>query len=217
MLHESQQHCLLPALCQSCCCNLGLVGPPFPGLSCTRSAIAKAGPCWGGCWWPRSTLGLLGGQPHHLQAWLAQQPSGLGRRWGGVSEGVQQAGGGRQAAEAWGVRVTGSRLGWWAREGWGGRVFHGESRPETCHQGAPSTLHVASAQLAQPPATMGGEETSCPRRVYSCWKGFGFRYCCWDFVLFCFVSFFLVWLVFFLREGKKKFVIISSKAPIIYL
>ena len=128
-----------------------------------------------------------------------------------------RAGGGRQAAEAWGVRVTGSRLGWWAREGWGGRVFHGESRPETCHQGAPSTLHVASAQLAQPPATMGGEETSCPRRVYSCWKGFGFRYCCWDFVLFCFVSFFLVWLVFFLREGKKKFVIISSKAPIIYL
>lgn len=90
--------------------------------------------------------------------------------------------------------------------GRGGRIFHGESRPETCRQGAPSTLHVASAPPAQLPGRDGRGGSQLPCCVYSRQKGFGFRRCCWGLVWFCFVSFrfFFGLACLFLRGVKKK-------------
>lgn len=96
----------------------------------------------------------------------------------------------------------------WEMRGGGGRAGEAKSQPGREHPGAcvsGYTQHLAPHGPAG--AEDGGEEAGSPC-VYCRQKGLVFWF--WGF---CCVVFF--WLVCFLRG--KKFVIISSKSPVIYL
>lgn len=104
------------------------------------------------------------------------------------------------------MRVTGLCFGAQKGRGWGGRIFHGESRPP-CHQGAPSSLPVASAQLAWAASRDGRGRRPAALVVFTVVRKVLVFVVVVVGVLFCFVFvffLFLVWLVCFLKRAKKK-------------
>ena len=95
------------------------------------------------------------------------------------------------------MRATGLCLGQWARQGGGGEEELSMERadPKLVVRAHPALCMWPLLRRPSCQAATGGEETSCPvvftvvRRVLVFVVVVG--------VLFCFVSFFLVWLVYF--------------------